>query len=298
VFRAVFYKLYLVPHNRVWISGVLILVLSIVVAFLEYVLPWGQMSYWGTTVITNLLISILHIGNDLVHWVWGDTSLNSATLKRFFILHCRLVILLGVIVILHILFLHKVGSFNLLGLKLPNDWYGFYKPFALKDRCIVFLTLMMLTYIACFQPNLLNHPHNCVKVDTTITPIHIVPEWYFLSFYAILTLFFIVILLFLSYYSKLQQNSSFISSFVVDFYLDLSIVRGVLLSESWEKDLEWYFEKDLADKIEITKSDDDLDTLWESLLEEDFEGEFPEMSEEDFYEEWKKGIQRGFRKGV
>jgi len=222
MFRAVFYKSYLVPHNRVWVSGVLILVLSIVVAFLGYVLPWGQMSYWGPTVITNLLTSIPYIGNDLVHWVWGGASLNSATLKRFFILHYTLAILLCVIVTLHILFLHKVGSSNPLGLELPNDWYGFYKPFALKDRCIVFLTLMTFIYIVCFQPNLLNHPYNYMKADTTVTPIHIVPEWYFLPFYAILRsvdnktfgvvlmLFSIVILLFLPYCDRLQRNSSFI----------------------------------------------------------------------------------------
>jgi len=224
IFRAIFYKSYMRPHHRVWNSGVFILIISIVVAFIGYVLPWGQMSFWGATVITNLLSAIPIIGQDLVHWIWGGQTINKATLTRFYALHYLLAILLCILVLIHLSLLHEVGSSNPIGIYLQKDNDPFNRLFGYKDFYSLMLAMLCFIYILFFQPDLLGHPDNYIKADPLSTPAHIVPEWYFLPFYAILRsidskfwgvifmLLSILILLFLPLCNRTVKNSTFIGS--------------------------------------------------------------------------------------
>nr|QTF76096.1 cytochrome b [Rhipiphorothrips cruentatus] len=169
-----------------WLSGVTILLISMATAFLGYVLPWGQMSFWGATVITNLLSAIPYLGDILVKWIWGGFSVENPTLNRFFVFHFILPFLILIFVILHILFLHSTGSSNPMGTSENLDKIPFHPFFTIKDLITIFIMMMMLFYLNTFSPYLLGDPDNFMVANSMVTPIHIKPEWYFLFAYAIL----------------------------------------------------------------------------------------------------------------
>lgn len=200
-------------------------------AFLGYVLPWGQMSLWGATVITNLFGAIPYIGKDLVSWLWGGFSVENPTLKRFFVIHFVLPFLLIALSLVHLILLHGNGSTNPLGICSKIDMVRFYPKFVIKDifgfiSCVGFLTLITVFW----YPNVLGHPDNYVRADALITPKHIVPEWYFLPFYAILRSIpnklggvimmasAIIILFFLPFLGKFKCKSSKFSSIFQFFF--------------------------------------------------------------------------------
>nr|AVJ52630.1 cytochrome b [Odontotarsus robustus] len=169
-----------------WSTGVMLLFLVMGTAFLGYVLPWGQMSLWGATVITNLLSAIPYLGGTLVKWLWGGFSVDNATLTRFFTLHFLLPFIIAAFVIIHLLFLHQTGSNNPLGLNSNYDKMPFHPYFSIKDTMGFMITLMMLSMLILLEPQLLGDPENFIPANPLVTPVHIQPEWYFLFAYAIL----------------------------------------------------------------------------------------------------------------
>nr|AVJ52618.1 cytochrome b [Eurygaster testudinaria] len=169
-----------------WSTGVILLFLVMGTAFLGYVLPWGQMSLWGATVITNLLSAVPYLGNTLVKWLWGGFSVDNATLTRFFTLHFLLPFIIAAFVIIHLLFLHQTGSNNPLGLNSNYDKMPFHPYFSIKDTMGFMITLMMLSMLILLEPQLLGDPENFIPANPLVTPVHIQPEWYFLFAYAIL----------------------------------------------------------------------------------------------------------------
>lgn len=171
---------------KTWFSGILILLLLIRTAFLGYILPWGQISFWGATVITNLLRAFPLLGNLLTSWIWGGFSINNATLTRFYSIHFLLPFILLVFVIIHIFFLHETGSNNPLGISKNIDKIPFYPFFFWKDILGVFFLLIIFITIILINPNLFSDPENYIPANSIITPPHIQPEWYFLFAYAIL----------------------------------------------------------------------------------------------------------------
>nr|AGZ18941.1 cytochrome b [Dermophis mexicanus] len=182
--RGIYYGSYL--YKETWNIGVILLLLVMATAFVGYVLPWGQMSFWGATVITNLLSAIPYIGNNLVQWIWGGFSVDNATLTRFFAFHFILPFLIIGASILHLLFLHETGSNNPTGLNSNFDKVTFHPYFSYKDIMGFTIALFMLTMLALFSPNLLGDPENFTPANPLTTPPHIKPEWYFLFAYAIL----------------------------------------------------------------------------------------------------------------
>jgi ubiquinol-cytochrome c reductase cytochrome b subunit len=156
------------------------------IAFMGYVLPWGQMSFWGATVITNLFTAIPFIGQDIAYWLWGGYSVDNATLNRFFSLHYLLPFVLIGVVFLHLILLHLPGSNNPLKIKKINDYVFFYPYYYHKDLFLFLIIFFLFIYFVCFKPNFLGHPDNHILANPLVTPTHIVPEWYFLPFYAIL----------------------------------------------------------------------------------------------------------------
>jgi len=187
LFRGLYYGSYLYPRALLWISGVIILLLMIITAFMGYVLPWGQMSFWGATVITNLFSAIPYIGQDVVLWLWGGYSIDNATLTRFFSLHYLLPFLIVALVVIHLIILHEVGSNNPLGISFKGlDAVPFTPYYIIKDLFGVVGFLAFFAFFVFFFPNILGHPDNYIPANPMVTPPHIVPEWYFLPFYAIL----------------------------------------------------------------------------------------------------------------
>ena len=184
--RGLYYGSFLYPREFLWISGVIILLLMILTAFMGYILPWGQMSFRGATVITNLASTIPVIGEKLVIWLWGGFSVANPTLNRFFSLHYLFPFLILGLVMLHLLFLHEIGSNNPLGINFKVDRIPFTPYFTIKDLYSVVLFFIFFAYIIFFIPNTLGHPDNYIPANPELTPEHIVPEWYFLPFYAIL----------------------------------------------------------------------------------------------------------------
>nr|AGZ19019.1 cytochrome b [Idiocranium cf. russeli BMNH 2008.409] len=182
--RGIYYGSYL--FKETWNIGVVLLLLVMATAFVGYVLPWGQMSFWGATVITNLLSAIPYIGNTLVQWIWGGFSVDNATLTRFFAFHFILPFLIIGASILHLLFLHETGSNNPTGLTPNFDKVTFHPYFSYKDTLGFIFLLFILSTLALFFPNLLGDPENFSPANPLITPPHIKPEWYFLFAYAIL----------------------------------------------------------------------------------------------------------------
>nr|AML26566.1 cytochrome b [Staphylinidae sp. BMNH 1274698] len=169
-----------------WMIGVLILFLVMATAFLGYVLPWGQMSFWGATVITNLLSAIPYMGTEIVQWLWGGFAVDNATLTRFFTLHFLLPFIVSALVMIHLLFLHQTGSNNPLGINSNIDKIPFHPYFSFKDLFGFIVMIMILTLLTLINPYLLGDPDNFTPANPLVTPIHIQPEWYFLFAYAIL----------------------------------------------------------------------------------------------------------------
>nr|QDI93334.1 cytochrome b [Roburocoris exiguus] len=169
-----------------WMVGVVILLLVMATAFLGYVLPWGQMSLWGATVITNLLSALPYLGNDLVKWLWGGFSVDNATLTRFFTLHFIMPFIIAAMVMIHLLFLHQTGSNNPLGLNSNYDKIPFHPYFSIKDYMGMMVALFMFIMLNLWEPTLLGDPENFIPANPLVTPVHIQPEWYFLFAYAIL----------------------------------------------------------------------------------------------------------------
>nr|YP_010895234.1 cytochrome b [Orthoprosopa grisea]WJW73773.1 cytochrome b [Orthoprosopa grisea] len=182
--RGIYYGSYL--FTMTWLSGTIILFLVMATAFMGYVLPWGQMSFWGATVITNLLSAIPYLGTDLVQWIWGGFAVDNATLTRFFTFHFILPFIVLAMVMIHLLFLHQTGSNNPIGLNSNLDKIPFHPYFSYKD-IVGFITLLfLLTMLTLWNPYLLSDPDNFIPANPLVTPIHIQPEWYFLFAYAIL----------------------------------------------------------------------------------------------------------------
>nr|QCT81593.1 cytochrome b [Urosaurus nigricaudus]QCT81606.1 cytochrome b [Urosaurus nigricaudus] len=182
--RGLYYGSYM--FKETWNLGVILLLLVMATAFVGYVLPWGQMSFWGATVITNLLSAIPYIGTTLVEWIWGGFSVDNATLTRFFTFHFLLPFAIMGVSMMHLLFLHETGSNNPTGLTSNTDKIPFHPYFSYKDMLGALLLTIVLLTLALFSPNLLGDPENFTPANPLVTPPHIKPEWYFLFAYAIL----------------------------------------------------------------------------------------------------------------
>nr|UJG10826.1 cytochrome b [Ips typographus]UUG47431.1 cytochrome b [Ips typographus]UUG47548.1 cytochrome b [Ips typographus] len=182
--RGIYYSSYLLKET--WLSGVTIFFLVMATAFLGYVLPWGQMSFWGATVITNLVSAIPYLGNTIVQWIWGGFAVDNATLSRFFALHFILPFIISAFVMIHLLFLHQTGSNNPLGVNSNIDKVPFHPFFTFKDLLGALIMMFILSLLSLQAPYLLGDPDNFTPANPLVTPIHIQPEWYFLFAYAIL----------------------------------------------------------------------------------------------------------------
>nr|AAV85632.1 cytochrome b [Pyrilia caica] len=182
--RGFYYGSYL--YKETWNTGIILLLTLMATAFVGYVLPWGQMSFWGATVITNLFSAIPYIGHTLVEWAWGGFSVDNPTLTRFFTLHFLLPFMITSLVLVHLTFLHESGSNNPLGIPSNCDKIPFHPYFSLKDLLGFMIMLPLLTALTLFSPNLLGDPENFTPANPLVTPPHIKPEWYFLFAYAIL----------------------------------------------------------------------------------------------------------------
>nr|YP_009475567.1 cytochrome b [Alasmidonta heterodon]AVK79270.1 cytochrome b [Alasmidonta heterodon] len=238
--RSMYYGSYLAQET--WNVGIVLLFLTMATAFLGYVLPWGQMSFWGATVITNLLSAVPYIGNSLVYWLWGGFSVSNATLSRFFVLHFVLPFAIMALAMIHLMFLHQTGSNNPLGLSSNVNLIPFHVYYTVKDAVGFVFLLTLLTFISTFLPNLLTDPENYLPANPLSTPIHIQPEWYFLFAYAILRsipnklggvialLMSILILIFMPMLHKNKMRSnSFYPSSQIFFWLFL----GIFLVLTW-----------------------------------------------------------------
>ena len=188
IFRGFYYGSYKAPRELLWWLGLLIFLLMMATAFMGYVLPWGQMSFWGATVITNLFSAIPLVGESIVQWLWGGYSVDNPTLSRFYTLHFLFPFLIVGVVVLHIVALHTHGSNNPLGIDRsgPQDSIPFHPYYTIKDLFGLSFVLTIFFGIVFFAPDYLGHPDNYIPADPLKTPAHIVPEWYFLPFYAIL----------------------------------------------------------------------------------------------------------------
>lgn len=182
--RGLYYGSYLRSH--LWFSGIAIFLIMMLTAFIGYVLPWGQMSFWGATVITNFVSAIPYIGNDIVQWIWGGFSVSNATLNRFFSLHYLFPFVLALLAIIHVVLLHEGGSNNPIGLNSNSDKIPFHSYFSSKDIYGFILLFIFLFILVFYVPNMLGDPENYIKANPLVTPVHIMPEWYFLFAYAIL----------------------------------------------------------------------------------------------------------------
>jgi len=186
MFRGLYFGSYMEPRKELWFSGVTIFLLMMATGFMGYVLPWGQMSFWGVTVITNLFSAIPFIGDSITQWLWGGFSVDNATLNRFFSLHYLVPFLIAGLSLVHLALLHENGSNNPLGLDSKSGKISFYPYFYIKDLFGVFIFTIFFSMFIFFAPNFLGHPDNYIPANSLVTPPHIVPEWYYLPFYAIL----------------------------------------------------------------------------------------------------------------
>lgn len=182
--RGIYYESFNLKYT--WIIGVIILFLLMATAFIGYVLPWGQISFWGATVITNLLSAIPYLGTILVNWIWGGFAVDNATLTRFYTFHFLLPFIITIITIIHLLFLHQTGSNNPLGINSNLDKIPFHPFFTYKDLIGFIILIIVLTLLSLINPYLLGDPDNFIPANPLVTPVHIQPEWYFLFAYAIL----------------------------------------------------------------------------------------------------------------
>lgn len=182
--RGLYYGSYLKSH--LWFSGISLFLIMMLTAFIGYVLPWGQMSFWGATVITNFVSAIPYIGNDVVQWIWGGFSVSNATLNRFFSLHYLFPFVLALLVVIHIVLLHEGGSNSPIGVNPNSDKIPFHAYYSSKDAYGFILIFILLSILVFYMPNVLGDPENYIKANPLVTPVHIMPEWYFLFAYAIL----------------------------------------------------------------------------------------------------------------
>nr|YP_008379175.1 cytochrome b [Rondotia menciana]AGO20415.1 cytochrome b [Rondotia menciana] len=182
--RGIYYESF--NFKYVWLVGIMILFMLMATAFMGYVLPWGQMSFWGATVITNLLSAIPYLGTMLVNWIWGGFAVDNATLTRFYTFHFLLPFIILMLTMIHLLFLHQTGSNNPLGLNSNLDKIPFHPFFTFKDLMGFIILIMTLTLLTLTNPYLLSDPDNFTPANPLVTPVHIQPEWYFLFAYAIL----------------------------------------------------------------------------------------------------------------
>jgi ubiquinol-cytochrome c reductase cytochrome b subunit len=185
ILRGLYYGSFAYPRVKIWMSGILIFFLMVVTAFLGYVLPWGQMSYWAATVITSLIGVLPAIGKSIQFFIWGGYFIDQPALGKFFSAHYALPFAIIGVIGLHLIYLHNVGSNNPLGVE-TNDRTPLYPYLIWKDVCWFLFFAYILLGIVYFTPNYLNHPDNSIPADVSCTPAHIVPEWYFLLFYAVL----------------------------------------------------------------------------------------------------------------
>src|SRR5690242_4606689 len=188
MFRGLYYGSYKQPRELLWILGVIILILAIMTAFMGYVLPWGQMSYWAATVITNLFSAIPLIGQNIVTFLWGGFTVGNPTLNRFYALHYLLPFVILAVVLLHLIVLHRFGSNNPLGIEMkgPQDTLPFHPYFTIKDLFGLAVFLLIYSFFIFYAPNFLGSSDNYIPANPMQTPNHIVPEWYLLPYYAIL----------------------------------------------------------------------------------------------------------------
>ena len=189
IFRSLFYGSYKSPREIIWIIGIIIYLLMMAAAFLGYVLPWGQMSFWGATVITNLFSAIPLVGEGIVTWLWGGYSVDNPTLTRFFTLHYLIPFLILGLVVLHIWALHIPGNNNPIGIdikKPSKDTVPFHPYIVIKDGFALLMFMIVFAFFVFYTPNILGHADNYIEANPLVTPAHIVPEWYLLPFYAIL----------------------------------------------------------------------------------------------------------------
>ena len=186
IFRGLYYGSYMYPREKLWISGVVLFLLMMATGFMGYVLPWRQMSFWGATVITNLFSAIPLAGPSIVEWLWGGFSVDNATLNRFFSLHYLMPFAIVGVTLAHLSLLHNTGSNNPLGINTNLDTIPFYPYFYVKDLLAFLLLIAFFSFFVFFYPNALGHSDNYIPANPLVTPAHIVPEWYFLPFYAIL----------------------------------------------------------------------------------------------------------------
>nr|ASY98620.1 cytochrome b [Rhombodera valida] len=212
--RGMYYGSY--KYYFTWMTGVLILFLVMATAFMGYVLPWGQMSFWGATVITNLLSAIPYLGIELVQWVWGGFAVDNATLNRFFTFHFVLPFIVAAAVMIHLLFLHQTGSNNPLGLNSNIDKIPFHPYFTFKDTFGFIVLFMLLSILSLKEPYILGDPDNFIPANPLVTPVHIQPEWYFLFAYAILR----------SIPNKLGGVIALVMSIAVLFLMPLTITNS------------------------------------------------------------------------
>ena len=241
-FRGLYFSSYMAPREVLWIIGVIILLLMIITAFLGYVLPWGQMSFWAATVITNLVSAVPLMGSSLLVWLWGGYSVDNATLNRFFSLHYLMPFVILGLVIVHLIYLHDNGSSNPIGVdfKHVDDHLSMYPYFIYKDLFGVIVFFIFFSLFLFFAPNLLGHTDNYIYANPMVTPTHIVPEWYFLPFYAILRsipdkllgvltmLFALVVLAILPYWMKIRVKSMNFTPIVrVGFWFFVAICIGL-----------------------------------------------------------------------
>jgi quinol-cytochrome oxidoreductase complex cytochrome b subunit/heme/copper-type cytochrome/quinol oxidase subunit 2 len=186
IFRGLYYGSYMRPRRLLWNSGVILYVLMMATAFTGYVLPWGQMSFWGATVITSFVTALPLVGQPIVTWLWGGFIVSNATLKRFYSIHFFLPFVIAGLSLIHLVLLHKDGSNNPLGSDGVGDEVSFYPYFVIKDVFAFFSFLLIYSCFVLYSPNVLSHPDNYIPANPLNTPHHVVPEWYFLAFYAIL----------------------------------------------------------------------------------------------------------------
>ena len=239
IFRGLYYGSYKAPRELLWMIGLLILLAMMATAFLGYVLPWGQMSFWGATVITNLFSAFPIIGEPLVRWLWGGFAVDNPTLNRFFSLHYLLPFIIFALVFLHVWALHTVKSNNPAGVEVkgPQDTIPFHPYYTIKDLFGLGVFMIFFMYFVFFAPDFLGHPDNYIEANPLVTPPHIVPEWYFLPFYAILrSIDFNV----LGIDAKLLGVLAMFGSIIVLFFipwLDTSRVR----SSKFRPIYKWFF---------------------------------------------------------
>jgi ubiquinol-cytochrome c reductase cytochrome b subunit len=238
MFRGLYYGSYKSPRELLWFIGIIIFLAMMATAFMGYVLPWGQMSFWGATVITNLFSAIPLIGDSIVTWLWGGFSVDNPTLNRFFSLHYLLPFIIVGVVMLHLVALHHHGSNNPTGVdvKSEKDTIPFHPYYTIKDFFGFGIFFILFCYMLFFNPNAMGHPDNYIPANPMVTPAHIVPEWYFLPFYAILR----------AIPNKLGGVIAMFGAIIVLFFLpwlDSSKVRSAAY-RPWFKKIYWIFALD------------------------------------------------------